>query len=68
MQQVLINLIQNALKVSNEGQKVIIEVSEGEALVSEFRNNMKTYQIKVIDEGPGIEDCQLKELFQPYFR
>lgn len=55
LQQVLVNLIGNAVKFSHQGS---IEVS---ARISE-----ETLQIEVRDEGEGISDELLQRLFQPF--
>ena len=57
--QVLDNLINNALKFTNEGE-VIVEVSE------EFVENKPWAVIKVIDTGIGISEEDIKIIFDEY--
>lgn len=55
---ILINLISNAIKFSNEGKAIIIsvEVKENKAFVS------------VIDQGIGISEKDIEHLFSSFFR
>jgi len=55
---ILINLLSNALKYSNEGQKVVLEVAQdGERLI---------FNIK--DKGVGIPKHEQQHLFERFFR
>ena len=55
-QQIMLNLIDNAIKFSPKGLiKVTLEKKE--------KNKLK---IKVIDNGIGIDNKKLKEIFKPY--
>jgi signal transduction histidine kinase len=58
IEQVLNNLISNAIKFSNPNSTVIIEAvkEEGNAVIS------------VIDSGPGIPDNEMDKLFKPFSR
>jgi signal transduction histidine kinase len=50
----MVNLVDNALKF---GKRAMIEVVDGEVLT-----------ISVSDEGPGIPDESLEQVFEPFFR
>jgi signal transduction histidine kinase len=50
----LVNLIDNALR---HGERVIVRISDGEALT-----------LSVEDDGPGIPDPLLEQVFEPFFR
>ena len=56
LEQIMINLITNAIKYSPRGTNIRIEC---EALSS-------TIQIRVIDNGPGIEEADLEMIFEPF--
>ena len=59
IRQVLINLLNNAVKFTPEGGEVTLEVSDPESGQSYLR-------LAVIDTGIGIETEKIKELFQPF--
>lgn len=50
----VMNLVDNALKF---GQRAMIRIDDGEALT-----------ISVADEGPGIPEASLEQVFEPFFR
>ncbi len=56
IEQVLNNLISNAIKFSPQNTEVMVKVyhKEGEVIVT------------VKDEGPGIPESELKEIFEPF--
>ncbi len=51
------NLVQNSLRYSDKTVTVSTDVEQNNFIV-----------IKVIDEGPGIDESRLEELFQPFKR
>ena len=71
IRQVLINLLNNAVKFTPNGGKITLEVSyqrgngkvEAEALLSQ-----NYVQIAVIDTGIGISPENIKKLFQPFIQ
>jgi two-component system, OmpR family, phosphate regulon sensor histidine kinase PhoR len=56
--QVLINLIDNAIKYGKEEGKVILEIEE----------ESKKVQVSVEDNGPGIPKEQLPRIFERFYR
>jgi PAS domain S-box-containing protein len=52
------NIISNALKYTNENKSIIIRID----------NKLDSVKIKVIDEGIGIPESELNELFKPFQR
>ena len=58
MQQILFNLVSNAIKYTTEGDRVMIGTSAGEAGVV----------FSVRDHGPGIPETELPRLFDLYHR
>ncbi|WP_165901881.1 transporter substrate-binding domain-containing protein [Reinekea marinisedimentorum] len=60
IEQVMINLIQNAIKFTEKGQVIVrLRLLRQQSAVSEV-------QFSVIDTGMGIEPQQLQRLFQPF--
>jgi signal transduction histidine kinase len=62
LQQVLLNLVSNALRFSNPGTTVTIRTDAGSGRHSGVAS------IHVIDQGPGIPDDLLDRLFVPFDR
>lgn len=58
IEQVLINLVENAIKYNNEGGKVIIH----------FEDTKKNIAISVRDNGPGIPPEHLSRIFERFYR
>lgn len=58
IEQVMINLIENAIKYNNEGGKVIVH----------FDEQRKHYEISVRDNGPGIPPEHLPRIFERFYR
>lgn len=54
IQRVLQNLVENAVRVSEPGKKVLIEVASGSPI---------HIQIAVRDQGPGVKDQEIGRLF-----
>ncbi|MCA9798149.1 MAG: HAMP domain-containing histidine kinase [Cyanobacteria bacterium HKST-UBA04] len=59
LKQALINLIKNALEVSTKDQTVRV--------VIEARLADDQVLVKIVDEGPGVDEKYQKKLFTPYF-
>nr|WP_321411102.1 two-component regulator propeller domain-containing protein [uncultured Carboxylicivirga sp.] len=55
---IIYNLISNAIKFTPEGKKVVVSVS--------VDTQTSMAQIKVIDQGPGISDKDMSEIFTRY--
>jgi signal transduction histidine kinase len=58
LQQVLNNLLDNAVKYSARGSTVEVSINTGEQEVT----------VSVRDQGPGIAEADLKKLFVPFYR
>lgn len=61
--QALENIIRNALKYTESGQAVYISLSE-----IENKNKHSKVIIEIQDEGNGIDEKYLEEIFEPFFR
>lgn len=60
-QQILINLIENAIKYTFSGE-IIIECN------SVYKNGSYDVLVKVRDTGPGIAESDMKQIFLPFYR
>ncbi|WP_159468923.1 cell wall metabolism sensor histidine kinase WalK [Dyadobacter sp. 3J3] len=58
IEQVMLNLIENAIKYGNEGGKVIVHFNSGKKFV----------EISVRDNGPGIPPEHLTRIFERFYR
>jgi signal transduction histidine kinase len=58
IRQILINLISNAIKYTDEGDTVHVKTSQSESCI----------QITVRDHGPGIPEDEIQKLFQDFYR
>ncbi len=56
LEQVLVNLLQNAIDATGQGGLIVIDIETGEQSCS----------IRVSDNGPGIDEAQMEQLFQPF--
>jgi signal transduction histidine kinase len=63
MIQVLINLISNAIRYSNIGSKISIELFQERMLDGE-----QALSCRVCDEGPGIPETELKTVFDKFMQ
>ena len=59
MSQVMVNLMDNAIKYSPADSEVIIEVS---------RPDESNVEIRVIDQGTGMPDSELSRVFERFYR
>lgn len=67
IRQVLINLLNNAIKFTPEGGRISLEVQvNSQQFDPEATNSQKFLQIAVIDTGIGIAPQNIKKLFQPF--
>jgi PAS domain S-box-containing protein len=58
LERVIVNLVSNAAKYSHPGGdvRVVIEGGDGEVV------------LRVIDEGPGLAEADLAQVFEPFYR
>ena len=61
LNQVLINLIANAIKFSPDGSEILLNIRE-----LGVEDNISTYIFEVIDQGIGISEYQAAKLFMPF--
>ncbi len=59
--QILINLISNAIKFTDEGKKVEITVD-----IEETKNDNATLTFEIKDEGIGMEHNAVEKIFEPF--
>jgi signal transduction histidine kinase len=60
IQQVLFNIILNAIQAMKEGGTLVIETDPAE------KNDKKYVRVRIIDTGPGIPDEELGKIFVPF--
>jgi len=58
IEQVMLNLIENAIKYGNENGKVIVHFNEGK----------KYIEVAIRDNGPGISPEHLNRIFERFYR
>ena len=68
VQQVITNLVTNAIKFSVDGQNIIVNFTANYAAQNDGSENKRTIVIDVIDEGIGMTEEERSRLFSPYFR
>ena len=59
LQQVLMNLIDNAVDASNKGQSVDVVLKK--------RSSDNRWAIQIVDHGSGIDSDHRDDIFQPFF-
>ncbi|MDD5355960.1 MAG: ATP-binding protein, partial [Candidatus Omnitrophica bacterium] len=59
IEQVLINLLMNALQASSEGGKIIVRTY--------FKNSSKEVILEIEDNGSGLPEAALSKIFDPFF-
>lgn len=63
MQQVLLNLLINAVDAMNEKGQITAETR----LIADRANDKEYVEIEVTDTGPGIPEEQIGKIFEPFF-
>ncbi len=69
IQQVFMNVILNAIQVSSKGQNIQVEISNTKlkSMLHTDDQLKKFIRINVLDEGEGIPESRLQEIFTPFF-
>jgi signal transduction histidine kinase len=66
LQQVLNNLVMNAVQATGAGGQVTLGAAQGEAVAPDGRV-AHTVQLSVQDTGPGVSEAVREHLFEPFF-
>lgn len=61
VEQILRNLIENAIAVSPEGEKVVI------AIAPSWQGGVPAIRVEIRDRGPGIAEEYRNRIFEPFF-
>jgi two-component system, LuxR family, sensor kinase FixL len=59
--QVIRNVFENAIAVSKPGSKITVVCAKPKFL------NREAIQIRIIDEGPGLDSVQRERIFEPFY-
>lgn len=68
IQQVLVNLLENALKYTPEGSELVLRASLLDQHSHQQPHQQKAVQIEVADRGPGISTENHQRVFEKFFR
>ena len=68
IEQVLTNLIENAVKYCREGATVTVRIAEAEGIAQNGAQTSRTIRVSIEDTGPGIDAKHLPRLFERFYR
>jgi two-component system phosphate regulon sensor histidine kinase PhoR len=68
IEQVLTNLIENAVKYCREGATVTVRIAEAEGIAQDGAQTPRTIRVSIEDTGPGIDAKHLPRLFERFYR
>ncbi|BCL59689.1 hypothetical protein DGMP_03820 [Desulfomarina profundi] len=66
IRQVMRNLLSNALKFTDPGKKVILQVEKGR--LDQLHGEKQAWKISIIDQGIGIEESELECVFEKFMQ
>ena len=66
IRQVLRNLLSNALKFTDSGKKVVLQVERG--WLDQLHGEKQAWKISIIDQGIGIEESELECVFEKFMQ
>lgn len=64
LKQILLNILSNAVKYTPKGGKIVFDITE----VPKKKGNFAQYQFRISDNGQGMGEEYLKNLFDPFSR
>ena len=69
MQQVFMNVIMNSIQATPRGKEVVVEIANItlKSMLHTDDQMKKLIRVDVLDEGEGIPEEQLQEIFTPFF-
>lgn len=67
LEQVLINLIRNGIEANAEHRSQSAPDAPSQILITTCMNDRDETLIEVTDEGPGLAEPQIRQMFQPFF-
>ncbi len=65
--QAINNLLINSLQAMPNGGKIVIEAKNSEAEMEELKPGTDYIYIRISDNGPGIEEKNIKKIFDPFY-
>lgn len=68
LQQALGNLLDNAIKYSDEGTTITVRIAVREQPVAQGQGSKRVVRISVHNQGAGIPPAEVGQLFRPYGR
>lgn len=66
IRQLLVNLIKNALDAMYDNTEVLSTLTICSKIVDDDNNDVKNFKLSLSDNGPGIDEVLLPNLFEPY--
>ncbi|MBU2954330.1 PAS domain-containing sensor histidine kinase [Marinobacter sp. F3R08] len=67
LEQVLINLIRNGIEANTEARDDEASPSPSRIVITTCVNDQDETLIEVIDEGPGLDEQSIRQMFQPFY-
>lgn len=67
LEQVLINLIRNGIEANVEARAAEATTTDSRLTLSISKNSDDETLIEVTDEGPGLNDQEIRQMFQPFY-
>ena len=65
--QAINNLLINSLQAMPNGGKIVIEAKNSETEMEELKPGTDYIYIRISDNGPGIEEKNIKKIFDPFY-
>ena len=65
--QAINNLLINSMQAMPDGGKIVIEAKNAESIPAELNPDKNYVYIRISDNGPGIDEKNLKKIFDPFY-
>ena len=67
LEQVLINLIRNGIEATQEARNEETQGKPAQIVITTCVNDQKETLIEITDEGPGLDEQGIRQMFQPFY-